>query len=140
MRLAIPLRKFFRSEDGPTAVEYAVMLALIVVVCLAAIQLLGGNANNMFGSVNFGGTGSSGSSSGVFAVGSSQPSGTAVSEGTWTRAAAGGGASQFESYDASSGTLTTSSAGGGNASFNTRNTGAGRLPTGSGSGDWTRLE
>lgn len=29
--------KFLRSEDGPTAVEYAVMLALIVVACLGAV-------------------------------------------------------------------------------------------------------
>jgi len=39
------LVKFVRSEDGPTAVEYAVMLALIIVVCIAAITTLGSNAN-----------------------------------------------------------------------------------------------
>jgi pilus assembly protein Flp/PilA len=39
---------FLRNEDGPTAVEYAVMLALIIVVCIAAISLLGSNANNTF--------------------------------------------------------------------------------------------
>ena len=33
--------KFCQREDGPTAVEYAVMLALIIVVCLAAITTLG---------------------------------------------------------------------------------------------------
>ena len=39
------LRRFLASEDGPTAVEYAVMLALIIVVCLAAIQaVLAGDA------------------------------------------------------------------------------------------------
>jgi pilus assembly protein Flp/PilA len=38
-------------EDGPTAVEYAVMLALIIVVCVAAITTLGQNANNTFASV-----------------------------------------------------------------------------------------
>lgn len=42
---------FLRSEDGPTAVEYAVMLALIVVVCITAIQSLGSNANNTFSNV-----------------------------------------------------------------------------------------
>jgi pilus assembly protein Flp/PilA len=42
---------FIRKEDGPTAVEYAVMLALIIVVCLVAIQLLGQNANSAFGTV-----------------------------------------------------------------------------------------
>jgi len=31
------VKQFLVSEDGPTAVEYAVMLALIVVVCLGAI-------------------------------------------------------------------------------------------------------
>ena len=35
---------FLKREDGPTAVEYAVMLALIVVVCIAGIQALGSNA------------------------------------------------------------------------------------------------
>ena len=39
------VRKFLVCEDGPTAVEYAVMLALIVVVCLAAIGSIGTNAN-----------------------------------------------------------------------------------------------
>jgi pilus assembly protein Flp/PilA len=38
----------YRREDGPTAVEYAVMLALIIVVCLTAISTLGNNANNTF--------------------------------------------------------------------------------------------
>lgn len=39
---------FLRREDGPTAVEYAVMLALIVVVCLVAITSLGQQSNNTF--------------------------------------------------------------------------------------------
>lgn len=43
--------KFLRSEDGPTAVEYAVMLALIVVVCLASISTIGTRANATFNSV-----------------------------------------------------------------------------------------
>ena len=42
------LVKFLKNEDGPTAVEYAVMLALIIVVCIAAITTLGSNANNTF--------------------------------------------------------------------------------------------
>jgi pilus assembly protein Flp/PilA len=42
------LVNFIRKEDGPTAVEYAVMLALIVVVCIAAITTLGSNANSTF--------------------------------------------------------------------------------------------
>ena len=39
---------FLKQEDGPTAVEYAVMLALIIVVCIAAITALGSNANGTF--------------------------------------------------------------------------------------------
>ena len=45
------LVNFIKKEDGPTAVEYAVMLALIVVVCIAAITTLGSNANSTFSSV-----------------------------------------------------------------------------------------
>jgi pilus assembly protein Flp/PilA len=40
--------EFLKKEDGPTAVEYAVMLALIIVVCIAAITALGSNTNNTF--------------------------------------------------------------------------------------------
>lgn len=40
--------RFLKSEDGPTAVEYAIMLALIIVVCLTAVQQLGHNANHVF--------------------------------------------------------------------------------------------
>jgi pilus assembly protein Flp/PilA len=40
--------RFLKREDGPTAVEYAVMLALIIVVCIAAITTLGGRANSVF--------------------------------------------------------------------------------------------
>ena len=42
---------FLKKEDGPTAVEYAVMLALIIVVCIAAITGLGSTASNTFGNV-----------------------------------------------------------------------------------------
>ena len=43
---------FLLSEDGPTAVEYAIMLALIVIVCIVAVQSIGTSANAKFGSVN----------------------------------------------------------------------------------------
>ena len=43
--------RFLQAEDGPTAVEYAVMLALIVVVCITAITTLGTNANATFTTV-----------------------------------------------------------------------------------------
>jgi pilus assembly protein Flp/PilA len=44
--------RFLRDEDGPTAVEYAVMLALIIVVCITAITTLGTNANATFSNVS----------------------------------------------------------------------------------------
>jgi pilus assembly protein Flp/PilA len=43
---------FLNTEDGPTAVEYAVMLALIIVVCIVAVTALGTNANNTFSYVS----------------------------------------------------------------------------------------
>jgi len=43
--------EFLKAEEGPTAVEYAVMLALIIVVCLIAITALGTSANATFGNV-----------------------------------------------------------------------------------------
>jgi pilus assembly protein Flp/PilA len=42
------LVNFLKNEDGPTAMEYGVMLALIIVVCIAAISVLGSNASNTF--------------------------------------------------------------------------------------------
>lgn len=42
---------FIRREDGPTAVEYAVMLALIIVVCITTITTLGSNTNKTFTTV-----------------------------------------------------------------------------------------
>ena len=49
--LALKVQRFLASEDGPTAVEYAVMLALIVIVCLTAIRSIGDNANLTFQAV-----------------------------------------------------------------------------------------
>ena len=48
---ALQVKRFLVSEDGPTAVEYAVMLALIIIVCLVSIQAIGTNANATFNSV-----------------------------------------------------------------------------------------
>jgi pilus assembly protein Flp/PilA len=45
------IKRFLREEDGPTAVEYAVMLALIIVVCITAITSLGSNASATFANV-----------------------------------------------------------------------------------------
>src|SRR6266436_9171554 len=50
-RFAAPVVRFLKREDGPTAVEYAVMLALIIVVCIGAITTLGNNAKSTFTSV-----------------------------------------------------------------------------------------
>jgi pilus assembly protein Flp/PilA len=44
-------KAFLKSEDGPTATEYAVMLALIIVVCIASIKAIGPKANAAFKSV-----------------------------------------------------------------------------------------
>ncbi len=49
--LAQKLHRFLVSEDGPTAVEYAVMLALIVIVCLTAISSLGTAARDTFDTI-----------------------------------------------------------------------------------------
>ena len=46
-----PAVRFLKAEDGPTAVEYAVMLALIVVVCIAAVTAIGTNSNQTFSKV-----------------------------------------------------------------------------------------
>ncbi|MFO0921273.1 MAG: Flp family type IVb pilin [Pirellulales bacterium] len=42
------LKRFLKSEDGPTAVEYAVMLSLIIVICLSAVRAIGTNASATF--------------------------------------------------------------------------------------------
>ena len=50
--LAQTMHRFLVSEDGPTAVEYAVMLALIIIVCLTAITAVGTNASTTFSNVS----------------------------------------------------------------------------------------
>ena len=49
--LAQKVQRFLVCEDGPTAVEYAVMLALIVIVCLTAISTVGTNTKSTFNKV-----------------------------------------------------------------------------------------
>jgi pilus assembly protein Flp/PilA len=46
------VRRFLSSEDGPTAVEYAVMLALIVVACVTVVKNLGSSISGTFSSVS----------------------------------------------------------------------------------------
>ena len=48
------MRSFLRSEDGPTVTEYAVMLALIIVVCVAAITLIGNKVKSVFTNIESG--------------------------------------------------------------------------------------
>jgi pilus assembly protein Flp/PilA len=50
-RFIRPVVDFWKDEEGPTAVEYAVMLALIIVVCLTAITIIGTRARNTFQAV-----------------------------------------------------------------------------------------
>jgi pilus assembly protein Flp/PilA len=45
------LIRFFKDEEGATMVEYALMVALIAVVCIAAVTLIGGNASDKFNDV-----------------------------------------------------------------------------------------
>ena len=48
------MRSFFRSEDGPTATEYAVMLALIILICMATIMLIGNKVKSVFTNIEGG--------------------------------------------------------------------------------------
>lgn len=52
--VASRVRRFLTSEDGPTAVEYAVMLALILVACIAIVSSLGSSVSSTFSAVNSG--------------------------------------------------------------------------------------
>ena len=47
-RVARSATAFLKGEEGPTAVEYAVMLALIIIVCIVAVTALGQNASSTF--------------------------------------------------------------------------------------------
>ena len=51
-KLGQALVNFLKDEDGPTAVEYAVMLALVIVVCFTTIAVVGTNTNNTFSYIN----------------------------------------------------------------------------------------
>ena len=89
------VKSFLQSEDGPTAVEYAVMLALIVVTCLIAIRSVGNAANGKFAII------SDTVTIETFPVGSSSPGYRDVpSTGTWELNLAGG---TRVTYDASTG-------------------------------------
>jgi pilus assembly protein Flp/PilA len=51
-RMVRKWQRFLRNDDGPTAVEYAVLLALILLVCLAAVRSFGSNTNALFTKIN----------------------------------------------------------------------------------------
>ncbi len=57
-RLPPSVCRFLISEDGPAAIEYAVMTALIVVACINVIAALGSNIHSTFSTVNSALTGS----------------------------------------------------------------------------------
>jgi pilus assembly protein Flp/PilA len=46
------IKRFLANEDGPTAVEYAVMLALIIVLCIVVIRNVGTSASATFSTAN----------------------------------------------------------------------------------------
>ena len=46
------MNRFVREEDGATMVEYGLMVALIAVVCIAAVTLIGSSLSSLFGRVN----------------------------------------------------------------------------------------
>jgi pilus assembly protein Flp/PilA len=46
------LVRFLQSEDGPTAIEYSVMLAVIILVCFVAITQIGASTDKNFNQLN----------------------------------------------------------------------------------------
>ena len=50
-RLLIQTQRFMRDEDGATMVEYALMLALIAIVCILAVTAIGNGTNGIFNSI-----------------------------------------------------------------------------------------
>ena len=51
-RIFQAVKRFVKNEDGPTAVEYAVMLALIIVLCIVVIRQVGTSASSTFSTAN----------------------------------------------------------------------------------------
>jgi pilus assembly protein Flp/PilA len=46
------IKKFFREEEGASAVEYGLLVALIAVVIITAVKTLGGTLNTTFDNAN----------------------------------------------------------------------------------------
>jgi Flp pilus assembly pilin Flp len=51
MKIREIVRRLGKQEEGQDIAEYAVMLAVILVIVVGTIRLIGGNANNVFSSV-----------------------------------------------------------------------------------------
>jgi Flp pilus assembly pilin Flp len=51
MKLTDLAKKLWRNEEGQDIAEYAVMLAVILVIVIGTVRMIGGNANNVFSSV-----------------------------------------------------------------------------------------
>ena len=51
MKLSILVQEFLREDDGPTAVEYAIMLSLIAVVCIVSVRRIGTSSSSTFNRV-----------------------------------------------------------------------------------------
>ncbi len=51
-QIAATVRRLLREEDGPSATEYAVMLALIVLVAAAAIRSIGSRMQGIYESID----------------------------------------------------------------------------------------
>lgn len=89
-------RRFLRAEDGPTAVEYAVVLAMILLVCIGAVKSVGSavkgslenTANQIAGA---GGSGGSGSGSAASGGGSSSGGSGSSGSGSSGSGSSGGG-------------------------------------------------
>ena len=47
-RFTKALMRFVKAEDGPTAVEYAIMLVMIIVVCIGAVTTIGSKTNSSY--------------------------------------------------------------------------------------------
>lgn len=130
MRLMLAhLTRFLKREDGPTAVEYAVMLALIIVVSVGAITVLGGKSRDTFANV------STSTASSNIPIGGTAKGGTAVSSGIFTSQNYVSGHSEM--YNAATNDWTYTN-GSGNT-FTDHNSNPGHLPGGS-SVTWTRIE
>ena len=110
------LRRFITQEDGPTAVEYAVLLSLIVVVCAGAIGTLGQNAGSTFGTVA---TATAGGGGDGPAIGSTLGGGSSVSGGIWTASVENGSnGTQTDTYNANTGEWSYSYPNGNSGTFN----------------------